>query len=246
MQWLVKTRSDGLPTQGYASNIGSNTLACTPSCIWQHLEDCVNFWKVPLSVSWYSKHIYGQINQNFWGSSLFLFHLPLSQLLKVYFHIKFVFSKSCGSVDWCYLAHDGNCEHGTTISHYILRKKSSLCWNFFCVSDFVRLNKVNPYKTAIKSFYVTWNGSDNVQFLVMSEHKCITVVPLQNCMYLQSGELGSWSGMCATSTEVGNEVISVKLEGITDLTEEENLEPMTSSLMKTDTVHPLWVGTEFK
>ena len=58
----------------------------------------------------------------------------------------------------------------------------------------------------------------------------ITVVLLQNCVDLQSSELG----LCATSSEVGNEVIHVQLKGISDVTEEENQEPMTSSLIRTD------------
>ena len=52
---------------------------------------------------------------------------------------------------------------------------------------------------------------------------------LQNCVDLRSGEIG----LCATS-EVGNEVIHVQVEGISDVTEEENQEPMTSSLIRTD------------
>jgi len=56
------------------------------------------------------------------------------------------------------------------------------------------------------------------------------VVLLQNCVELRSGELG-W---LAASSEVGNEVIHVQVEGISDVTEEENQEPMTSSLIRTD------------
>ena len=56
------------------------------------------------------------------------------------------------------------------------------------------------------------------------------MVLLQNCVDLRSGELG----LCATSSEVGNEVIHVQVEGISDVTEEENQEPMTSSLIRTD------------
>jgi len=56
------------------------------------------------------------------------------------------------------------------------------------------------------------------------------VVLLQNCVDLQSVELG----LCATSSEVGNEVIRVQVEGVSDVTEEENQEPMTSSLIRTD------------
>ena len=56
------------------------------------------------------------------------------------------------------------------------------------------------------------------------------MVLLQNCFDLQSGELG-W---CATSSEVGNEVIRLQVEGSSDVTEEDNQEPMTSSLIRTD------------
>ena len=56
------------------------------------------------------------------------------------------------------------------------------------------------------------------------------MVLLQNCVDLRSGELG----LGATSSEVGNEVIRVQVEGICNLTEEENQEPMTSSLIRTD------------
>jgi len=56
------------------------------------------------------------------------------------------------------------------------------------------------------------------------------VVLLQNCVDLQSSELG----LCATSSEVGNEMIRMQVEGISDVTEEENQEAMTSSLIRTD------------
>jgi len=58
----------------------------------------------------------------------------------------------------------------------------------------------------------------------------ITVVLLQSCVDLRSGVLG----LFATSSEVGNEVIRVQVEGISNVTEEENQEPMTSSLIRTD------------
>jgi len=56
------------------------------------------------------------------------------------------------------------------------------------------------------------------------------VVLLQNCVDLQSGELG----LCAASSEVGNKVIHVQVEGVSDVKEEQNQEPMTSSLIRTD------------
>jgi len=56
------------------------------------------------------------------------------------------------------------------------------------------------------------------------------VVLLHNRIDLRSGELG----LSATPSEVGNEVICVQVEGISDVTEEENQESMTSSLIRTD------------
>jgi hypothetical protein len=76
----------------------------------------------------------------------------------------------CGLGSW---AHDRNCEHDAAIGHYILQKKSfSLFWNFFCIRGFVSCNAVNLYKAVIISFYATLNGSNSVQFHVMTEHNC--------------------------------------------------------------------------
>ena len=66
----------------------------------------------------------------------------------------------------------------------------------------------------------------------------ITVVLLQTCIDLWSGEHGCHCGMCATSSEVGNEVIRVQFEGVTEVTEGEDRQPVTSSLISTDS----WVG----
>jgi len=63
--------------------------------------------------------------------------------------------KSCGSVDWVFLAHVRNSAHGAAIGHYIVQKKISLIWTFFFIGDFVCCNTVNPYKAAIVSFYAT-------------------------------------------------------------------------------------------
>jgi hypothetical protein len=53
------------------------------------------------------------------------------------------------------LAHYWNSEHGAAIGHYILQKKNSLIWSFFCFSDFVCCNAVNLYTAAVISFYAT-------------------------------------------------------------------------------------------
>jgi hypothetical protein len=133
-----------------------------------------------------------------------------------------------GSVDWVCLAHYRKSEHVAAITHYIVRKKCSLYWTFLCVSDFVRCDAVNLYKAAIISFYATWNGSDIVQLHI------ITVVLLQNCIDLRSSGLGFCIGMCALSSEVGDEVIRMQLEGVTEVREGEHRQPMTSSLIGTN------------
>jgi len=62
------------------------------------------------------------------------------------------------------------------------------------------------------------------------------VVLLQNCIDLQNSKFGCHNGMCATSSEVGNEVIRVQIGGVTEITEGEDHEPMTSSLIRTEPV----------
>ena len=52
------------------------------------------------------------------------------------------------------------------------------------------------------------------------------MVLLQNCVDLRSGELG----LRVTSSEVGNEVIHVQVEGIAEVTRGEDCEIMTSPL----------------
>jgi len=62
----------------------------------------------------------------------------------------------------------------------------------------------------------------------------IILVLLQNCIDLRNDERGSHSGMCAPPSEVGNEVICVQFEGVTEVTEGEDCEATTSSLIRTD------------
>jgi hypothetical protein len=62
----------------------------------------------------------------------------------------------------------------------------------------------------------------------------ITVVLLQNCIDLQSGQRGCHSGMYATSSEFRNVVVRVQLDCVMEVTEGEDCEPMTFSLMRTD------------
>jgi hypothetical protein len=60
------------------------------------------------------------------------------------------------------------------------------------------------------------------------------VVILQNCIDLRNSECGCHSGMCATSSEDGTEVIRVQLDGVTEVTEGEDCEAMTSSSIRID------------
>ena len=53
------------------------------------------------------------------------------------------------------------------------------------------------------------------------------MVLLQNCIDSRSGELGSPSALCATSSEFGNELIRVQVEGTTEMTEGGDHEVMT-------------------
>ena len=62
----------------------------------------------------------------------------------------------------------------------------------------------------------------------------ISVVVLQNSKDLLKGEVGSSSKTCATSTVDGNEAISVEAEGVLDITEEEDQEPTTITVIKTE------------
>ena len=58
----------------------------------------------------------------------------------------------------------------------------------------------------------------------------ITVGLLRNCIDSQSGELCSNSALCATSSDVGNVLIRVQVEGIIEMTAGEDHEQMTSPL----------------
>ncbi len=62
----------------------------------------------------------------------------------------------------------------------------------------------------------------------------ISVVVLQKRMDLQKDELGSPSKTCATFTLDGNEAIGVEAEGVWDITEGEDQEPTTVTVIKTE------------
>ena len=62
----------------------------------------------------------------------------------------------------------------------------------------------------------------------------ISVVVLQNSMDLLKGELGSSTETCVASTFDGNEVTHIKIERSTYITEEEDQEPRTIPVIKTE------------
>ena len=62
----------------------------------------------------------------------------------------------------------------------------------------------------------------------------ISVVVLQNSMDLLKGEVGSYSKACATSTVDGNEAIGVEAKRVLDVTEGEDQEPRTITVIKTE------------
>ena len=62
----------------------------------------------------------------------------------------------------------------------------------------------------------------------------IGVVVLQNGMDLVKGELGSSNKTCVTSTLDGNTVASMEAEMVSHLAEEEDQEPRTIPVIKTE------------
>jgi hypothetical protein len=62
----------------------------------------------------------------------------------------------------------------------------------------------------------------------------ITVAVLQNGMDLQKGEPGSSNETCVTSVVEGSEVIGIEAEMVSNMTEEEDLEPRTIPVIKTE------------
>ena len=62
----------------------------------------------------------------------------------------------------------------------------------------------------------------------------INVLLSQNTKDLPKGELGSSSKTCATSTVDGNEANGVEAERVLDITEGEDQEPTTITVIKTE------------
>jgi len=60
------------------------------------------------------------------------------------------------------------------------------------------------------------------------------VVVLQNSVDLPNVELGSCTGMFVTSSRDENELTFIKVEEVTDRTEEEEPEPKTTAGVRTD------------
>ena len=69
----------------------------------------------------------------------------------------------------------------------------------------------------------------------------ITVVLLQNCIDPWSIKICYHSAFCARSCQVGKEVIRVQVEGITEMTEGEDGEPITSPFTECGVVLCLWI-----
>ena len=61
-----------------------------------------------------------------------------------------------------------------------------------------------------------------------------SMLVLQDCMDLLTAVPGSCSGTCLTSTDDGNEFTSIKVEEVSYITKEEDLEQMTSAVIKAE------------
>jgi hypothetical protein len=57
---------------------------------------------------------------------------------------------------------------------------------------------------------------------------------LQNTMDLLKGEVGSCSETCVMSAHDGDDVAGIKIERISDMTKEEDQEPTTVAVIKTE------------
>ena len=68
----------------------------------------------------------------------------------------------------------------------------------------------------------------------MSEHNCHFCGAFTELHRFVEWRVLFHSEMCATSSEVGSEVIHVQLDGDVEVTEGEDREPMKSSLIRTD------------
>ena len=75
----------------------------------------------------------------------------------------------------------------------------------------------------IDPLFMTWEGI-----------AVISVVVLQNGMDLVKGELGSSIKTCVTSALDGNTVASIEAEMVSHVTEEEDQEPRTIPVIKTE------------
>jgi len=62
----------------------------------------------------------------------------------------------------------------------------------------------------------------------------ISVMVLQNRMDLLNSELGSCSETCVMSSHERNEVPGINVERVTDMTEEDDQEPTTIPVIKTE------------
>ena len=71
-----------------------------------------------------------------------------------------------------------------------------------------------------------------IRQLALTLYKSMLV--LQDPMELVKVEPGSYSETCLTSSHVGNGLTGIKVEKVTDITEEEGLEPVTSAVIKAE------------
>jgi hypothetical protein len=60
------------------------------------------------------------------------------------------------------------------------------------------------------------------------------VVGLQNCMDILKSEPGSCTGTCQISSDDGDQFVGIKVEDVTDVKEEEDPAPATSTGIKTE------------
>ena len=65
-------------------------------------------------------------------------------------------------------------------------------------------------------------------------HNSDGVMGLQNCMNILKSEPGSCIGTCQMTSDVGNQVVGIKVEGVTDIKVEEDTGPAKSTGIKAE------------
>ena len=117
----------------------------------------------------------------------------------------------------------------------MLKKKK--CFKELAGNDFVYYYELNLQRAAVFTFLPCRMVTMKCGIMyVMSKlnHDFDGMMGLQNCMDIMKSEPGPCTGTGLMSSDDGNEVVGIKVEEVADIKVEEDPEPATSSLIKTE------------